>query len=786
MSLAPVPTAAPWTARRFVYFKGQFDSHIATGEDYPSQALAKIWTMKPGSKPKGAGLACIPSTYCDFDAREHAAQRERGKFIALTADIDEGNHPLATVRAAIEHVTDGAAWLIYSSPHSRPDDQRWRIILPLETEQMFEAWHDAQLALYAFLEARGIACDHALARAAQPVYLPNVPAVHAKSETPLRDEKGEPLYFQREGSDLTAPGLDLETGLIAQGIAALRRQRIEDEQTRERIRREAEQRRANAPRGDNASLIEDFNAENSVATMLEICGYEQSPRNAEDWRSPHQTGETYATRVIGSKWVSLSASDAASGLGSQCAAGCYGDAYDLYVHFKHGGDHKAAFRALGAERRAAQGNVVYPPQFDPPEWLNAIPMPDEAPEWAEEGAQMEHDLPLVEEEEKLTVYDAFAFNEAEIPVRPWLVPGAILAGYTHMLAAPGGSGKSLFTLQLAMAMADGLEWGGFKPRKRYRSLIINVEDDINEQRRRIAAARRVMPCQNDLTGMIHIVDASESIVVARTGDRANSVVTTPIVDTLRRHIIDNQIDVIIVDPFAETFEGDENDNSQVKWAMRIWRDEIARATGCAVYLVHHTTKHAQNGAGDANVIRGAGAIVNSTRISATLMPMTAEDANMIGISPDERHLYVRYDDAKANQSLKTNTARWFRKESIELDNATEECPADYVGALVPWTPPDAFDGLGSHTIGIILDRVDAGMDSGERYTASTKGGAKTTGRWVGSLLIELAGLSEGMAAKVVKTWIANGVLVEDEYQCPVQRRKRTGLFAPQNTRPGVL
>lgn len=783
LSIVPAPPA--WTQRRFVFFRGQFDTKIETGEDYPTQALAKVFGMKPGDKPKGAGLAMIPSTFADYNAREHSAQREHGRFLALTADIDSGDHPLAKLQGAIEQITAGAAWLIYSSPHARPGDMRWRVLIPLAEEQAFEAWHDAQLALYAYLGAQGIECDHALARAAQPVYLPNVPAVHAKSETPLRGEDGKPLYYTTAHSGTDKPGLALDAGLIAQGIAALRHQRLEDEKTRALIRAEAERKRAAMPRGEGATLIEDFNAENTVAAMLEICGYEQSPRNAEDWRSPHQTGETYATRVIGSKWVSLSASDAASGLGSQCAAGCYGDAYDLFVHFKHGGDHKAAFRALHAERRAAQGNVVYPKAFDPPDWLNAIPMPDEAPEWAEEG-EMDHDLPPIEEAETLTVYDAFAFNEAEIPVRPWLVPGAILAGYTHMLAAPGGSGKSLFTLQLAMAMADGLEWGGFKPRKRYRTLIINVEDDINEQRRRIAAARRVMSCQNDLTGMIHIVDASESIVVARTGDRANSVVTTPVVDTLRRHIIDNQIDVIIVDPFAETFEGDENDNSQVKWAMRIWRDEIARSTGCAVYLVHHTTKHAQNGAGDANVIRGAGAIVNSTRISATLMPMTAEDANMIGISPDERHLYVRYDDAKANQSLKTNTARWFRKESIELNNATEDCPADYVGALVPWTPPDAFDGLGSHTIGIILDRVDAGMESGERYTASTKGGAKTTGRWVGSLLIDLAGLSEGMAAKVVKTWIANGVLVEDEYQCPVQRRKRTGLFAPQNARPGVL
>lgn len=386
---------------------------------------------------------------------------------------------------------------------------------------------------------------------------------------------------------------------------------------------------------------------------------------------------------------------------------------------------------------------------------------------------------------KLTVHDAFAFDETELPVRPWLVPGAILAGYTHMLAAPGGSGKSLFTLQLAMAMADGMHWGGFKPRKRYRSMLINVEDDLDEQRRRLSAARRVMDCKHDLSGMIHIADTAESIVVARSGERSGSIVTTPVVDTLRRYIADHRIDVLFVDPFAETFEGDENDNSQVKWAMRVWRDEIARATGCAVYLVHHTTKHAQNGAGDANVIRGAGAIVNSTRISATLMPMTADDAAMVGIEQEDRHFYVRFDDAKANQSLKSNSAKWFRKETIELDNATEDCPADFVGALVPWIPPDAFGDASIHQLNIILDKIDTGMESGERYTASARGGSIAKGRWAGCLLIDLLGMKQAQAKKVIDTWIKTGVLLEDEYHNPVRRRSETGLFAPQNTRPGA-
>lgn len=787
--LEVVPEVQPWTTRRFVWFAGQFDTRISTGEDYRTQSLAKMFTMVCGDKPKGAGLACIPSTYHDFDAREHAAQRERGSYLALTGDVDSGNHDLEVIRTGVTEFVTGAAWLIYSSPHSRPSDQRWRIILPLADEQPFETWHDAQIAFYAFMEARGIPMDHALARAAQPVYLPNVPAVHAKSETPLRGPDGKPLYFVREHSGIDKPGLALDAPPIALGIAALRRQRLADEQTRDAIRREAEAKRANSPRGDSASLIDDFNASNSVATMLEICGYEQSAKGDEHWKSPHQTGDTYATKVIGSKWVSLSQSDTDAGLGSKHAQGCYGDAYDLFVHFKHGGDHKSAYRQIGAEKRAAQGNVTYPAAFhnEPPEWMQETPLPDELPDWAEVDDPSSHDLiaPSLDTSETLTVYDAFDFTESEIPVRPWLVPGAVLAGYTHMLAAPGGSGKSLFTLQLAMAMADGEQWGGFKPRKRYRSLVINVEDDIFEQRRRLAAARRVMDCQNNLAGMIHIVDASDSIVVARSGDRSGSIVATPIVDVLRRYIMDNQIDVIFVDPFAETFEGDENDNSQVKWAMRIWRDEIARATGCAVYLVHHTTKYAQNGAGDANIVRGAGAIVNSTRISATLMPMTNEDAAMVGIDPEERHLYVRFDDAKANQSLKTNSARWFRKESVELGNATDDCPADIVGALIPWIPPDAFAGVSAYQINIVLDRVHKGMATGERYSATTKGGTKASGRWVGCLLSDALDMPDAQAKKVISTWLKNGVLVEGEYDCPVQRRKKTGLFAPENSRPGV-
>lgn len=365
--------------------------------------------------------------------------------------------------------------------------------------------------------------------------------------------------------------------------------------------------------------------------------------------------------------------------------------------------------------------------------------------------------------------DAFAFDECDIPPRPWIIPGVMLAGYTHMLVAPGGSGKSLFTLQLAMTLASGEPWGEFKPRKRFKTLLINVEDDLHEQRRRLAAARHVMqPDMSKVAGMIRLAADPESIVVARSDATRKAVVATPIVGALRRYIEANDIDVLIVDPFAETFEGDENSNSEVKWAMKIWRDEIAKPTGCAVYLVHHTTKHAANGAGDADIVRGAGAIVNSTRISATLMPMTVEEAEAVGITAAERHFYVRYDDAKANQSLKTGTARWFEKVSVELANATPDAPADEVGALRPWRIPDPFDGLTvSH-----LKRVQTAVGNG------TWRENQQANEWVGVAVADALMMDVGNAkdrkriAYLVREWIKNDVLRVVEGEDSARRKKK--------------
>lgn len=699
--------APAWNGRRVMVFHGQHDTHISTGELYETRTLASLFSLDPTDLPKMDGLAFIPSTYDGHDGRNHAVQRAEGRFVALCGDVDRGNQSLERIEAQVRGFVGDAAWLIYSSAHSRPDDQRWRIIIPLAEPLPFEEWHDAQHAFFNFMEYAGIDMDRALDRAAQPVYLPNVPAVHGKTGIKLRGEDGKPLYYVRATSGTSAPGLPHDAGQLASGMEAIARKRIEDDRERERIRAEAEKRRANRPRTDDVPVMEDFNRNTPIANLLELYGYKQSPRHPEDWRSPHQTGESFATRIMGEKWVSLSQSDASSGLGEKCAAGCYGDAYDLFVHYEHGGDHKSAFRALYAERRAST-TISAPPPL-PPDDPGPQPLDAEYDLAPEDQFIASVEEVLDAESADIKTVDAFDFEEGDIPPRPWIIPGVMLAGYTHMLAAPGGSGKSLFTLQLAISLATGNSWGDMHPRKRCRTLVVNVEDDMHEQRRRLSAARRVMDVPvADVRGRIYLAEDAESIVVARADPNKKTVVATPVVDALRRYIMDNDIQVLIVDPFAETFEGDENSNSEVKWAMKIWRDQIARPTGCAVYLVHHTTKGAAGKAGDADIVRGGGAIVNSTRISSTLMPMTSEEAEAVGINSADRHLYVRFDDAKANQSLKSGHARWFEKISVQLSNGSEDAPADEVGALKPWRLPSPFDGITVSHLKLVQQAVGGG------------------------------------------------------------------------------
>jgi AAA domain len=345
-------TTAAWCKHRVVVFFGSFDTHINDGDDYDTLTLGEVFDAAPARQDKANAPAMIPSSYCKFNARKHEAQRQHGSYSALAGDIDTGNVPMEQVQAVVaEFVGDHVATLIYSSSGATEQTRKWRVIVPLEQPVTFDRWRDFQEAFFGFMEACGIVMDWALARAGQPVYLPNVPV-------DKRDFKGEPLFHQRHF--IPGRGLTARDGMAERALSDVRVARERDEAERQRAQQAAKQAMQVLGTGGKGAVIDAFNKTYSVEMMLEATGYRRGP--GDSWRSPYQSGKTFATKNFGEYWVSMSASDAGAGVGAGCASGRFGDAFDLYCHFDHKGEIKKAVReaakVLGLNKHPATGTPV--------------------------------------------------------------------------------------------------------------------------------------------------------------------------------------------------------------------------------------------------------------------------------------------------------------------------------------------------------------------------------------------------------------------------------------------
>lgn len=379
----------------------------------------------------------------------------------------------------------------------------------------------------------------------------------------------------------------------------------------------------------------------------------------------------------------------------------------------------------------------------------------------------------------------FPIDGSTIPTRSWIVPGLLMRSHLSVLVAPPGSGKSLFSVQMAIAAAVGLEWGGWKVRDPQKVLLVNAEDDADEMRRRLYAAAEEMGIdQSRLAGRIFGAKSPDNVVIAQSDSKTKIVHRTQLFDAMTSTIVENGIGIVVVDPFAETFVGDENSNSEVKWAAIAWR-EMARLTDCALMLVHHTRKYAGQMAGDPDASRGGGALIGTARIVSTMFTMSEEDAAGLGVDEAERYRYVRFDDAKSNLTKISGRARWFEKVSVTLPNGSGEEPADEIGVLRPWTPPGAFDGVSSGQVNVALDRIrdgvtnDSGQPSGEFYVMSDR-----SGRYVGQVIETVLGVPRQQAKRVVETWRATGLISEISYDDKAKKKIVRRVVVNEALRPG--
>jgi len=350
-------------------------------------------------------------------------------------------------------------------------------------------------------------------------------------------------------------------------------------------------------------------------------------------------------------------------------------------------------------------------------------------------------------------------NAAMIPRRRWLIGSFAIRGHVTVLVAPPGAGKSTLGIALATAAATGREdLVGETVHESVKSWVWNNEDDQDELRRRLAAVVQRWSIELDtIRNRLGLNSgADRPLLVARAG-RDGAVARLPDIDAIAERVSANGIGLLVVDPFVETHEVDENDNAQIKAVAVMWR-EIARRCDCAVVLVHHTGKPPAAApdawAGSLSASRGASSLGGVARIVRTLFGMSERDADKLGLPPEDRHRWVRLDDAKANLSL-SESAKWFRRESVTIANGDE------VGVLVPGdpkpeTPSADFDAIREALLDAIAKAWNAGDPLSQRPQAKDRYAPGKVARAIGAAVNDVETvLIRLMSAGVVREEVFN-------------------------------
>jgi AAA domain len=374
-----------------------------------------------------------------------------------------------------------------------------------------------------------------------------------------------------------------------------------------------------------------------------------------------------------------------------------------------------------------------------------------------------------------------AGDDTELPPpRGWLLGNILCRGFMSSLLADGGVGKTALRTAQLLSLATGRSFTGDHVFQRCRVLMVSLEDDAQEIRRRVLAAMLHHRIElEEVKGWLFLATPGASVGKLMTLDQRGHLVRGALVQHLEHAIIAREIDIISLDPFVKTHSVEENNNSAIDDVVQVLTDLSAKYK-IAVDVPHHTSKGPAD-PGNASRARGASAMNNGGRLVYTLTTMNPEEAEAFAISEDDRKSYIRMDSGKVNITRPLGAAKWFHLVSVPLGNATDMYPnGDEVQTVELWKPPDTWSDLSIDLLNRILTAIDAGLPNGNRYSDAPN----VIDRAAWKVVVDHApNKTEVQAREIIKIWVKNRVLVRDEYENRATRKPVKGLRVDPVKRP---
>jgi RecA-family ATPase len=302
--------------------------------------------------------------------------------------------------------------------------------------------------------------------------------------------------------------------------------------------------------------------------------------------------------------------------------------------------------------------------------------------------------------------------DTQPPPARFLLKNMMRLGKVSLLVAPGGTGKSQFSLQLMVSIATGLAMANvFEVDETGAALGLFAEEDTDELHRRLKHTVDGLglseECQRRLRERLFIksMTATDNLMTQKGKD--GEITKTDYLARLLavvRGITD--LKLIIIDPASRFRGGDEIDNNGATRMVEVL-EELVQATGATVMLVHHTNKFSQNvDESNQSAARGASALVDGVRLVMNLSPMSKKEAEHLGVKPAQKNGYVKVAVTKNNYAPPQAADVWLERGDHGI----------LTKASLSAAGRDNGDGQRKDTI-VEIVRREAGH--GRQYTASS-------------------------------------------------------------------
>lgn len=201
---------------------------------------------------------------------------------------------------------------------------------------------------------------------------------------------------------------------------------------------------------------------------------------------------------------------------------------------------------------------------------------------------------LDEQNDDLPDPETLAATWDDMPeLAPPLIEGVLRQGHKMLLAGPSKAGKSFALIALTVAIAEGLEWFGWRCAQG-RVMYVNLELDRASCLHRFRDVYAAMGAEPRNLANVAVWNL-----------RGKSKPMDQLAPALIRRAAKERPIAVIVDPIYKVITGDENSADQMA-AFCNQFDKVADGLGCAVIYCHHHSKGAQGGKRSMDRASGSG------------------------------------------------------------------------------------------------------------------------------------------------------------------------------------